>query len=147
MERTVATLVDAGARRDPALARPGAAAAARPGRRSRRSSCAPTSRNVYGPEHPGRLFSELVAGAVEQALVLDAACVVVNLLQLPGEPELLRECVRNVTALKAACEPVGMPLMVEPLVVQGRASAATAPTATRRRSCRSSARRSSSAPT
>ena len=74
--------------------------------------------NVYGPEHPGRMFSELAASAVEHALVLDAACVVVNLLQVPGEPELYRECVRNVTALKAACEPVGMPLMVEPLVFE-----------------------------
>jgi class I fructose-bisphosphate aldolase len=72
--------------------------------------------NVYGPEHPGHLFSELVERAVEQALILDAACVVVNILQLPGEPELLHQCIRNVTALKAACGPVGMPLMVEPLV-------------------------------
>ena len=43
--------------------------------------------NVYGPEHPGQMFSELAASAVEHALVLDAACVVVNLLQVPGEPE------------------------------------------------------------
>ena len=71
--------------------------------------------NVYGQTHPGHLFSELVDAAVERALYLDAACVVVNLLQLPGEPSLLRECIRNVSALKAACEPVGMPLMVEPL--------------------------------
>jgi DhnA family fructose-bisphosphate aldolase class Ia len=72
--------------------------------------------NVYGPERPGRLFSEPVDRAVEQALRLDAACVVVNLLELPGEPDLLRACIRNVTALRAACDPVGMPLMVEPLV-------------------------------
>jgi len=72
--------------------------------------------NVYGPEPATHLFSELVAGAVEQALRLDAACVVVNLLLLPGEPELLHQCVRNVAALRAACDPVEMPLMVEPLV-------------------------------
>jgi len=47
--------------------------------------------NVYGPEPATHLFSELVAGAVEQALRLDAACVVVNLLLLPGEPELLHQ--------------------------------------------------------
>jgi DhnA family fructose-bisphosphate aldolase class Ia len=74
--------------------------------------------NVYGPKHPGLLFSELVENAVDQALALDAACVVVNLLEVPGEPELLRRCMRNVTRLKAACEPVGMPLMVEPLVFE-----------------------------
>ena len=72
--------------------------------------------NVYGPELPRHLFSEVGAGIVEQALRLDAACVVVNLLQLPGQPELLRQCVRNVATLRAACDEVAMPLMVEPLV-------------------------------
>ena len=42
--------------------------------------------NVYGAESPRHLFSELVAGAVELALRLDAACVVCNLLQLPDQP-------------------------------------------------------------
>ena len=65
---------------------------------------------------PRRLFSELVEGAVERALLLDAACVVVNLLLLPDQPELMHQCIRNVSALRAACDPVGMPLMVEPLV-------------------------------
>jgi DhnA family fructose-bisphosphate aldolase class Ia len=59
-----------------------------------------------------------VAGAVELALRLDAACVVCNLLQLPDQPELFRQCVHNVSALRAACDPVGMPLMVEPLLMQ-----------------------------
>lgn len=74
--------------------------------------------NVYGEQLPRHLFSELVAGAVEQALRLDAACVVCNLLQLPDQPELFHQCIRNVSALRAACDPVGMPLMVEPLVMQ-----------------------------
>ena len=74
--------------------------------------------NVYGAELPRHLFSELVAGAVELALRLDAACVVCNLLQLPNQSELFHQCVRNVSALRAACDPVGMPLMVEPIVMQ-----------------------------
>src|SRR5919204_4991311 len=74
--------------------------------------------NVYGPELPRTLFSELVERAVETALRLDAACVVVNLLLLPGQPELHHRCVRNVSALRAACDSVGMPLMVEPLAMQ-----------------------------
>src|SRR3712207_8960066 len=44
----------------------------------------------------------------------DAACVVVNLLLLPDQPELHAACLRNVSALRAACDPAGMPLMVEP---------------------------------
>jgi DhnA family fructose-bisphosphate aldolase class Ia len=78
--------------------------------------------NVYGPELPRTLFSELVERAVETALRLDAACVVVNLLLLPGQPELHHRCVRNVSALRAACDPVGMPLMVEPLAMKAGAS-------------------------
>jgi class I fructose-bisphosphate aldolase len=74
--------------------------------------------NVYAPELPRVLFSEVVEDAVGSALRLDAACVVVNLLLLPDQPDLHRQCVRNVSALKAACAPVGMPLMVEPLVMK-----------------------------
>src|ERR671928_1002132 len=72
--------------------------------------------NVYHGELPSTLYSEVIEDAVTAALRLDAACVVVNLLLLPNQPELLRQCVRNVMALRAACDPVGMPLMVEPLV-------------------------------
>ena len=76
--------------------------------------------NVYGPtvDAEAAYFSELVPEAVEQALRLDAACVVVNLLWINGREDLHRACVRNVAALKARCEPAGMPLMVEPLAMQ-----------------------------
>jgi fructose-bisphosphate aldolase, class I len=74
--------------------------------------------NVYGAELPRRLFSELVDRAAEQAVRLDAACVVVNLLLLPDQPELLQACIRNVVALRAACDSISMPLMVEPLVMR-----------------------------
>jgi DhnA family fructose-bisphosphate aldolase class Ia len=74
--------------------------------------------NVYAPELPRAVYSEVVEDAVGRALRLDAACVVVNLLRLPDQPDLHRQCVRNVSALRAACEQVGMPLMVEPLVMK-----------------------------
>jgi DhnA family fructose-bisphosphate aldolase class Ia len=74
--------------------------------------------NVYGTPLPATLFSELIDRPVEQALTLDAACVVVNLLLLPNQPEVYRACIRNVNALKRECEIYGMPLMVEPLVMQ-----------------------------
>ncbi len=44
-----------------------------------------------------------------------------TLLLLPDQPELYRACVRNVNALKRDCEVMGMPLMVEPLVMQDNA--------------------------
>ncbi|MCZ8084909.1 MAG: aldolase [Rhodobacteraceae bacterium] len=77
--------------------------------------------NVYGTPLPRVLFSEVIDRAVEQGVVLDAACVVVNLLLLPDEPEVYRACVRNVNSLKRECEIMGMPLMVEPLVMQDNA--------------------------
>jgi fructose-bisphosphate aldolase, class I len=76
--------------------------------------------NVYGPtvDPETRYFSELVPEAVEQAVRLDAACVVLNLLWIDGQEELHRACVRNVAALKTRCEPAGVPLMVEPLAMR-----------------------------
>jgi len=51
------------------------------------------------------------------ALEMDAACVVVNLFMLPDEPELFRQCVENISRIRAACHRYGMPLMIEPLVM------------------------------
>jgi class I fructose-bisphosphate aldolase len=74
--------------------------------------------NVYGKSLPRYLFSRLVEDAVEQALMLDAACVVVNLLLLPDQPELHAQCIENICRLKPQCNRYGMPLMIEPLVMQ-----------------------------
>ncbi|HVT30118.1 MAG TPA: hypothetical protein VHE81_19045 [Lacipirellulaceae bacterium] len=79
--------------------------------------------NVYGKELPRTLFSYIVDEAVEHALRLDAACVVVNLFQIPNEPEVHQQCVMNVGRLKPLCERYGMPLMVEPLVMRRNSEA------------------------
>ena len=52
------------------------------------------------------------------AVQMDAACVVVNLFMLPDEPDLFRQCVRNIARVRADCDRYGMPLMIEPLVMQ-----------------------------
>ncbi|MDB2321156.1 aldolase, partial [Amylibacter sp.] len=74
--------------------------------------------NVYGTPLPQLLFSETIDQPVQQAIRLDATCVVVNLLSLPNEPDVYRQCIRNINALKHTCDLVSMPLMVEPLVMQ-----------------------------
>ena len=79
--------------------------------------------NVYGNPLPKKLFSVIIEDVVEQAVMLDAACVVVNLLMLPNQPELHEACIKNISTLKGACEKFGMPLMVEPLVMQDNAKA------------------------
>lgn len=52
------------------------------------------------------------------AIQMDAACVVVNLFMLPDEPDLFRQCVQNIARVRADCDKYGMPLMIEPLVMQ-----------------------------
>ena len=74
--------------------------------------------NVYGSELPSSLYSLLIERAAEAAARLDAVCLVVNVFDMPGQPELRRQCLANVVRLKAECEPLGMPLMVEPLVMK-----------------------------
>jgi class I fructose-bisphosphate aldolase len=119
MQRAIATLVEAGP--DAIQLSPGQAPLLQRVPGSKPALVLRTDvANVYGREGVGReyLFSEVIEDAVEQALRLDAACVVVNLLLLPGQPELHHACVRNVSLLRAACDSVAMPLMVEPLAMK-----------------------------
>jgi class I fructose-bisphosphate aldolase len=72
--------------------------------------------NVYGKELPRALFSRMIENPVEQAIRLDATCVVVNLFSIPGEPEVADQCINNILKIKPVCEHFAMPLMIEPLV-------------------------------
>ncbi len=74
--------------------------------------------NLYGSVLPRTLYSRMIHDPLEQAIRLDASCVVANLFMLPGQPEVWEQCVQNIMALKPLCERYGMPLMVEPLVMQ-----------------------------
>lgn len=79
--------------------------------------------NVYGKELPRTLFSRMIENPVEQALRLDATCVVVNLFSIPGEPEVTDQCIRNILKIKPLCEQYAMPLMIEPLVFRPNSEA------------------------
>ncbi len=72
--------------------------------------------NVYGTQLPRTLFSRMIEDPVEQAIRVDAACVVVNLFRIPGEPEVWDQCIQNILKIKPVCERYAMPLMIEPLV-------------------------------
>jgi DhnA family fructose-bisphosphate aldolase class Ia len=50
--------------------------------------------------------------------VLDAAAILVNLIWAGDQPELYHQCVSNVAKLKMQCERLGMPLMVEALLMR-----------------------------
>ncbi len=79
--------------------------------------------NVYGTELPRTLFSRMIGNACEQAVRLDAACVVVNLFRIPGQPEVTDQCIENILKIKPDCERYCMPLMIEPLVFRSNAEA------------------------
>jgi DhnA family fructose-bisphosphate aldolase class Ia len=74
--------------------------------------------NDYGSRLPDTLFSRMIEQPVEQALRLDASCVVVNLFRIPDHAGVTDQCIRNILRLKADCDRFAMPLMIEPLVFQ-----------------------------
>jgi DhnA family fructose-bisphosphate aldolase class Ia len=79
--------------------------------------------NVYGNPLDPHLFSHHIPHAVEEAVRLDAVAVCVNLLQIPGHPEIREASILSVMALRERATQYGMPLMVEPLVMQDNAKA------------------------
>src|SRR5881392_2254203 len=60
--------------------------------------------NVYGAVLPRTLLSRMIEHPVEQALRLDAACVVVNLFRIPDQPEVADQCLRNILKIKPECD-------------------------------------------
>ena len=72
--------------------------------------------NVYGKELLPTSFSLMIEETMLQAVRNDAACVCVNLFQIPGAPEVHKQCVENILKLKPQADYYGMPMMVEPLV-------------------------------
>ncbi len=79
--------------------------------------------NIYGKQLPDFRFSAMVEEAALQAVRLDAACVCVNLFQIPGAPDVTGQCVDNILRLKVDCDHYGIPMMVEPLVFAPNAQA------------------------
>jgi class I fructose-bisphosphate aldolase len=79
--------------------------------------------NIYGKELPESRFSLMIEETMLQAVRYDAACVCVNLFQIPGAPEVHAQCVENILKLKPQADYYGMPMMVEPLVFQPNAQA------------------------
>ena len=74
--------------------------------------------NIYGKELPTSSFSLMIEETMLQAVRYDAACVCVNLFQIPGAPEVHEQCVENILRLKPQADHYGVPMMIEPLVFQ-----------------------------
>lgn len=123
MEQTVATLVSAGP--DAIQLSPGLAPVLQrmPVRPKPVLVMRTDIANIYGTPLDPHLFSHAFPDAIEQAVRLDAAAVCVNLLDLPGRPEVREQCVLGIMHLRQAATAHGMPLMIEPLVMQDNATA------------------------
>ena len=80
--------------------------------------------NVYGMPLPDYMYSLMIPEPGLRGVQLDAACVVVNLFDLPGRPEVREACLQNVLLARADCDRYGMPLMVEPLAMKESESGA-----------------------
>jgi fructose-bisphosphate aldolase, class I len=74
--------------------------------------------NVYGSPLPDYMFDLTVPEPGLAGVRLDAACVVVNLFDLPGQPRVREACIRSVLDARKDCEKYGMPLMVEPIAMK-----------------------------
>jgi len=79
--------------------------------------------NVYGRELPDARYSSMISEPVLQAVRLDAACMCVNLFQIPGAPDVTEQCIENIHALKVESDHYGIPMMVEPLVFRPNSEA------------------------
>jgi class I fructose-bisphosphate aldolase len=71
--------------------------------------------NVFGREVPDHPASWMYDDPVGLAVRLDAACVIVNLQDAPGQPSLRETCVQNIMRLRGECDRAQMPMMVEPV--------------------------------
>lgn len=79
--------------------------------------------NVYGNPLDSHLFSHHFPHAIEEAVRLDAVAICVNLLQLPGRPEMREACIESIMLMRREATRYEMPMMIEPLVMRDNAEA------------------------
>jgi len=123
MRQVVATLVDAGPDAIQLTVGQARHLQSIPGKQKPALVLRTDTANVYGQELPDTAFSLMIEETMLQAVRLDAACVCVNLFQIPGAPDVTAQCMENILKLKPQADYYGMPMMVEPLVFQPNAIA------------------------
>jgi fructose-bisphosphate aldolase, class I len=115
MEQAIATLVDAGPDAIQLSVGQADLLQRHPGRDKPALVLRTDTPNIYAPEAPAEAWSFMIDDPVGHAVRFDAACVVVNLLDVPGQDQLRRDCLEAISRLRAECDRAAMPLMVEPL--------------------------------
>lgn len=123
MPRVVETLVAAGPDAIQLTVGQARLLQSRPGRQKPALVLRADVANVYGNPLDSHIFSHHVPNAIEEAVRLDAVAVCANLMQLPGRPDIREANIRSIMALRERASEYGMPLMIEPLVMQDNARA------------------------
>ncbi len=73
--------------------------------------------NIYRLPRPDHAFCRGIEEPVQQALRLDAVAVLYNLFFVPDDSAVYQQCLENICRAKSECERYGMPLVVEPLIL------------------------------
>jgi DhnA family fructose-bisphosphate aldolase class Ia len=118
MEQAIATLIDAGPDAIQLSVGQADLLQRHPGRDKPALVLRTDTPNIYGATPPEDAWSFMIDDPVGHAVRLDAACVVINLLDVPGQDGIRRDCVEAISRLRAECDRAAMPLMVEPLAFE-----------------------------
>lgn len=82
--------------------------------------------NVYEPRDIQYAWDTMDLSTMEFANDSRVACVVLNLLNLDENSRLQEQCIQNIQIVAARCKKLGIPLMVEPLVMTAKPGAGSA---------------------
>lgn len=82
--------------------------------------------NVYEPRDIQYAWDTMDLSTMEFANDSRVACVVLNLLNLDENSRLQEQCIQNIQIVAARCKKLGIPLMVEPLVMTSKPGAGSA---------------------
>ena len=76
--------------------------------------------NVYEPRNIDYAWDTADIASLDLANDPKVACVVLNLLNLDENSHLQEQCIRNIQVVAARAQKLGIPLMVEPLVMTAK---------------------------
>jgi DhnA family fructose-bisphosphate aldolase class Ia len=74
--------------------------------------------NIYGKNLPAVRYNIMISDPIGTALRLDAACICINLFNVPGAPEVQQQCIENILSVLPESHRYGLPVMIEPLVAR-----------------------------
>src|SRR3954453_18264285 len=118
MEQAIATLIDAGPDAIQLSVGQADLLQRHPGRDKPALVLRTDTPNIYAAEAPEDAWSFMIDDPVGHPVRLHAACVVINLLDVPVQDGLRRDCLDGISRLRAARARAAVRLMAEPLAFE-----------------------------